>query len=223
MKKILTVLLCVWGLSGLMAQTALVREINGKVEIKMPGEDWKAAAVGQRLEKATLVSTSFKSTVRISLGNSEITVHPLTRLSLEELAENAGNETVNLQLQTGRMRANVTPPSGGKTEFTVRSPTATASVRGTSFEFDGIRLSVDQGRVRLAGGDGTAVHVSRGHQTTTHTTTGKTPTMAETAQQELVLSAPAGLGSVAPPASAPTLQAPTTTGTLGDITVGAGF
>jgi hypothetical protein len=222
MKKILTVLLCVCGLSGLAAQSALVREISGKVEIKIPGEDWKTAEVGQSLENAALISTSIKSTVRISLGNSEITVQPLTRLSLEELAEIGGNETVKLQLQTGRVRADVAPPAGGRTDFTVRSPTATASVRGTSFEFNGTRLSVHQGRVRLAGGDGTGTYVSRGHHRETNTANGQTPSAAESAEQDLVLPPPAGLGSVAPPPATPTLGAPMGTA-QGDITVSAGF
>jgi hypothetical protein len=42
------------------------------------------------------------------------------------------------------------PKQAGQTiDFKVRSPTATASVRGTSFEFDGVNLIVDRGSVQL--------------------------------------------------------------------------
>jgi hypothetical protein len=223
MRKMLTLLLFAWGLTGVAAQTATVAELSGKVEIKLSGEDWKAAEAGQILGKTAIISTGFKSSALIRVGNSEITVQALTRLSLEELAEAAGNETVNLQLHTGRVRADVAPPTGGKTDFTVRSPSATASVRGTSFEFDGRRLSVGQGRVRLTGGDGTGTYVSRGHHTETNTATGKTTPVADAAQQDLVIPAPAGLGSVSPPPAAPPLQAPIAAPTTGGITVGAGF
>ncbi|MDR0402943.1 MAG: FecR family protein [Treponema sp.] len=141
-------------------ETAFFREISGTVEVKAPGSAvWTNAAKGDRVEKNTLVSTGFRSTAVLVLGDSLITLRPVTRLSLEEIIRDQNTEQVNLYLHTGRVRAEVKPPAGGRTDFTVRSPNATASVRGTSFEFDTERLRVDEGRVQyfLTGGRNVSV------------------------------------------------------------------
>jgi hypothetical protein len=201
------------------AQQGIIREVVGKVEIKAPGGDWVAAEPGQRIENATVISTGFKGTARIGLGNSILTVAPLTRLTLQEIreAQQGGGERVALELQTGRVRADVKPPAGGRTDFTVRSPSATASVRGTVFEFDGKELSVDEGRVRLAGGDGTGVNVSAGHSVATDPATGKTPSVAETVTAALAPPAPAGVvNGAAPSAAAPPGNGDIEVGTVWD-------
>ena len=58
---------------------------------------------------------------------------------------------------TGRVKAEVTPREGEKAEFKVKSPTATASVRGTGFEFDGQNLLVDHGAVQFESGAGMGI------------------------------------------------------------------
>jgi hypothetical protein len=200
MKNILIGVLILWGLSVLSAQEsrsrAVVREINGKVEIKAPGSsDWTPARQGQSIARAAVVSTGFKSTAVIALGNSLLSVQPLTRLTVEEIQESAGNERVNINLQTGRVRADVKPPAGGRTEFTVKSPSATASVRGTSFEFDGLHLRVDEGRVHVTGGDRSGTYVGVGHSVSADIETGRTTSAVETAKEELVPSLPVGINN----------------------------
>jgi hypothetical protein len=87
----------------------------------------------------------------------------------------------------------VSPPVGGKTDFSVRSPTATASVRGTVFEFDGTRLSVEEGRVHLGGESVTGAYIGAGHATAVDTGTGRTATAAEAVQEGLSPALPAGM------------------------------
>ncbi|MFP3040222.1 FecR family protein [Treponema primitia] len=143
-------------------ESGFFRELSGTVEMQVSGSSvWVKAAQGDRIEKGTRISTGFKSTALIALGDSVITVRPLTRLSLEEILRNDGDEQVNIYLHAGRIRADVSPPSGGKTNFTVRSPTVTASVRGTSFEFDTVNLRVDEGRVQYVHANGSLVNVSK--------------------------------------------------------------
>jgi hypothetical protein len=199
---LLSVLLASIGTAS-FAQQAVLQGFAGKVEIKAPGADWAPAAVGQQLENETVISTGFKGSATIGIGNSVIAVGALTRLTLQEI-QAGQNEKVSLGLQTGRIRADVTPPAGGKVDFTVRSPSATASVRGTSFEFNGRHLAVDRGRVQLTGGDGTRAFVGEGHQVTTNTMTGRTPKVEDTVKGELVPPAPAGVDlNSAPPAAPP--------------------
>jgi hypothetical protein len=142
------------------AQAARLEQVSGTVEVKAPGAGaWQAAEAGQVLDTASLISTGFKSTALVRIGNSAITVRALTRLSLEEIAAAQNEEQVTVHLRAGRIRADVKPPAGGKTSFVVRSPIATASVRGIVFEFDGIRLQVEEGRVYLGGENAAGVSV----------------------------------------------------------------
>jgi hypothetical protein len=173
---------------------AVIRELSGTVEVKASNAAaWSPASRGQTITRDTLVSTGFKSSALIAIGNSTLTVQPLTRLSLEELTLAGGSEKVSLSLRTGRVRANVKPPAEGKTDFTVRSPSATASVRGTVFEFNGIDLRVDEGRVHFTGNDRSGTYVGAGHQARTDTETGRVASAGETAKEELTPYVPAGV------------------------------
>jgi hypothetical protein len=170
---------------------ASIREISGTVELRGPGDaGWRAARTGEQVTKDTMISTGFKSSAHIALGNSTLLVRPLTRLSLEEIQNIAGEESVSLYLETGRVRANVNPPAGGKTDFTVHAPSATASVRGTSFDFDGTNLSVDEGRVHISGGDGSGTYVGDGHRAVSNPRTGRTSGAREQMQAALTPALP---------------------------------
>ena len=152
---VLAALLAIFAVPFITAQQviqAVIREIAGTVEIKRAGsETWEAANRGQNLSWDTTISTGFRSTAVIAIGDSLLTVRPLTRLTLLELSQNQGNEKVELNLQSGRLKADVKPPEGGKTEFVVRSPNSTSSVRGTIFEFDTLNIEVRLGTVAYAG------------------------------------------------------------------------
>jgi hypothetical protein len=151
-RMVVVMLLCGMG-AGLRAQTAYIRELSGTVELKGPGSDvWRPAKTGDVLEETTVISTGFRSIARLAIGNSVIAVRPLTRLTLGELVRAGNNETVRLELRTGSVRAEVAPPSAGRTDFRVRSPVATASVRGTVFEFDTENLTVSEGVVQFSPG-----------------------------------------------------------------------
>jgi hypothetical protein len=196
MRKMVLGFLFVLGIPALFSQEVVIREISGTVEIKTPdAAGWSPARQGQIIPRTTVVSTGFKSTAVLTVGNSVLAVQPLTRLTVDEIQETSGKEQVNLSLQTGRIRADVKPPAGGKTEFTVKSPSATASVRGTSFEFDGIQLRVSEGRVHLSGGDRSGSFVGAGHQVRTDIESGRTGTVAEAAREELTPSLPSGVGT----------------------------
>jgi hypothetical protein len=151
------------GAQGAEVRGAVIRELYGTVETRAPGSsDWVRARAGDRLEKDALISTGFESGAVLAAGESLITVRPLTRLSLEEIAGDQGGERINLYLQTGRIRAEVKPPDGRKVSFTVRSPVATASVRGTTIEFDTENLTVTEGEALYSTAGGRAVSVAGG-------------------------------------------------------------
>jgi hypothetical protein len=186
MRGLLVVLAVLAGGGVLFAQEAFIKEFTGTVEIQEAGAAvWSRVEAGQQLRKDTIISTGFKSAAVISLGNSSLLVQPLTRLSLEELTSRQENEEVRLYLNTGRIRVEVTPPAGGKTDFTIRSPTITASVRGTAFDFDGVNLRVDEGVVHVLGGDSSGVYVGARHRAVSDPETGRTAAGIEAAIAEL--------------------------------------
>ncbi|MDR2133891.1 MAG: FecR family protein [Treponema sp.] len=196
MKKMILGVAFLLGAWALFAQEAVIREIRGTVEVKAPdAAAWTPASRGQAIALNTFISTGFKSSALVVIGNSTLTVQPLTRLSLEEIARAEGGEKVDVNLRTGRIRANVKPPVGGKIDFTVRSPSATASVRGTVFEFNGTQLQVDEGRVHLAGSGGNGTYVGAGKLARTDIESGRTASAAETVKEELALPVPAGVDS----------------------------
>jgi hypothetical protein len=182
------------GAALLSAQTAYIQETSGTVEVKAPGAaEWKTAVPGQELEPASLVSTGFRSTALVRIGNSTITLRPLTRLSLEAITAAQNDEELVLNLRSGRVRADVRPPAGGRMNFSVRAPTVTASVRGTVFEFDGLRLSVEEGRLHLGGENAMGTYVGAGHSTEFNPETGSSVPVAEVLKEALTPPLPAGV------------------------------
>jgi hypothetical protein len=152
------------GVLNAFGQTPEARflEVTGPVETREAASgEWKRAAPGNLIGRNTLISTGPKGSAVIALGSSRLDLRPLTMLTLEELTQRGNTEEASLYLRTGRVRAVVSPPRGRSVDFTVGSPTITASVRGTSFEFDGRRLRVENGLVLLTGSGGQNVYVAR--------------------------------------------------------------
>jgi hypothetical protein len=166
MKKtiLVSLLVTINGFSlGVYAQNGIIKEFTGTVELKPAGTaNFAPATAGAQVKQDTVISTGFKSTALLEVGSALITVRPLTRLTLKEISASQGTETLNLSLQTGRLRVDVNPPAGAKASFTVVSPIATASVRGTSFFFDTMNVRVREGTVAFKGNAGYAVQVPAG-------------------------------------------------------------
>ena len=197
---ILIVALLLFAVPGVFAQQAVIRELAGTVELKQAGSTaWTAASRGATLSGDTVISTGFKSTALIAVGDSLITVRPLTRLSLSELSRTQNIETVTLNLQTGRVRAEVKAAEGSRTDFTVRSSAATASVRGTVFEFDTYNLSVNEGTVEFNGSAGNPVLVDAGGMSFLNDRTGQAAPPDEVFITELRPELPLGAESVQTP------------------------
>jgi hypothetical protein len=209
-------LITVGGAQSAFAQSprAVIRELRGTVETKAAGSSvWQTAVVGQELERETILSTGFRSEAALDLGSSILRVRPLTCLSLAEITATADADRIEIYLRVGRIRAEVTPPAGGTVDFTIRSPIAVASVRGTSFEFDTVTLMVDEGTVSFSGADNTAVYVAAGQSSSPDPVSGRTAAPVETAAARTP-PPPAGVEAAAgsPPAVIPASHAPVTVG-----------
>jgi len=163
MKKIFFLFLFVLVAASVFAQSGVIRELNGTVELKASSsQSFVPAKTGDRLGEDTVISTGFKSSALVSVGSALITVRPLTRLTLMEIRSASGAETLNVNLQAGRVRVDVNPPAGTRAATTVKSPAATASVRGTSFEFDTKNVWVNHGKVSFSGNRGYMMLINSG-------------------------------------------------------------
>ncbi|MCL2006911.1 MAG: FecR domain-containing protein [Treponema sp.] len=142
------------------AQSGVIRELSGEVELKHASSaNFAPANVGDEVREDTVISTGFRSSALVEVGNVLFTVRPLTRLTLTEVTVSSDSETVNANLQTGRVRVEVNSPAGLRTSMSVSSPSATASVRGTIIEFDGEFMTTHQGTGMLQGNSGLPVPV----------------------------------------------------------------
>lgn len=148
--------------AGAADLTATVAKITGKAQVQK-GSDWIALKVGQVLPAGATVSTGFRSELQLKIGPSTVTVKPLSRLTIQSLVANGTEATTDLYLKVGKIDAEVNKSDTVQTQkFTVKSPVATASVRGTAFSFDGVNLEVARGLVNFTDGQGNQVSVPFG-------------------------------------------------------------
>lgn len=130
----------------------VVGDVSGKVEIMRPGaSSWEAVDTGEALPRNSTISTGFNSRVQLKVNEaSQVDLKPMTRLKIEEaVAQSGGDQTTRLFMGSGRIRANVKRNEGSSHSFQVRTPVATAAVRGTSFSLDPRNLQVSEGFVRF--------------------------------------------------------------------------
>ena len=129
------------------ANEAVVTYVKGKVEYKV-GDKWLPVEVGQKLSEKTIVSTGFQSHSRIQYKGTVMALGPLTRVTLEKLAESDTKEVVNVYLNTGAVRSKVTHPQNKRVSQSIRNPVTVCSVRGTEYiSFAGGRLICFEGAV----------------------------------------------------------------------------
>ncbi len=121
--------LCV---SLLTAFDAKITAVKGKVEVKQSGGTWRPAKQGLEVKKGTVISTGFKSELTLKIDGSVIVVKPLTRLKVEDIAKKGESVNSEIFVNLGAISANVKAKSTKRVKFKVKTPVATASVRGTS-------------------------------------------------------------------------------------------
>ena len=126
---------------------ATLQSLKGKVEVKVPGGSWAAAAEGQVLNPADTLSTGFDSSAVVMMGKTTVQVKPLTRMTIDKLVEEGGTVKTSTFLRVGNVSVSVKSAEGVKQDFKVQSPYSTASVRGTEFDYNGLNLKVKEGIV----------------------------------------------------------------------------
>lgn len=135
MKKAYALICCVLAALPLFALEAVVVSVVGKAEVQT-AQGWQPMKAGEKITKGTLISTGFKSQAVLGIGRSTVTVRPLSRLTVQELTENPDKDISKVYLDAGSIKADIKAAQNKRVGFTVKSPVATASVRGTAGIFD---------------------------------------------------------------------------------------
>ena len=73
-------------------------------------------------------------------------------MTIDQLVEEGGTVKTSTFLRVGSVSVSVKSADGLKSDFQVQSPYSTASVRGTRFDYDGLRLKVQEGTVAFIPG-----------------------------------------------------------------------
>ncbi len=167
---------------------ATLTELTGKVEVKAPGGNWTPAAVGTKVAMGASISTGFSSSALLDLGTSTLRVAPLTRMQLVDLVARQGSVSTSLFLKVGKVHAEVKKVEGLRQSFTLKSPQATAAVRGTEFDFDGLTVNVINGVVQFSNALGQYRNVPGGEGSSTNGN--QTPTTGDQQLDNLVTVTP---------------------------------
>lgn len=155
MKKIVSLVFAFFVSASLLFAadfSAEVVSVSGKAEVLIDS-GWKSISVGDSLKSGDMIQTGFKSSIVIKAKNSVINVSPLTRMTLEQLSENSDKDNVRLFVKAGGISSDVKKTDSKKIGFTVRTPVATASVRGTEFsvqnKFNSTDIDTSRGSVAV--------------------------------------------------------------------------
>ncbi len=140
---------------GVDAATAVVRDVQGRVEIAdASGAEWHAASPGEHVRTGQRLRTGPAASA--ALAFFEGTVAQLGSDAEIVLTEVSGQGRDVLQVELTQVRGvtthRVVPLRGGSARYLVHTPNGTASVRGTTFSVavdtaGGARYSVRTGRV----------------------------------------------------------------------------
>ena len=155
---------------------AVLTVISGDVQTRFGGSGFASATDGAVLYVGSTVRTSSDARAVITLfEGSTIELEPASDITIEEATTRSSSTIVQLAQSVGRSWHVVTHLSTADSRYEVRTPAATASVRGTAFEVavdDGLSgssttVTTTEGRVATADAAGSSEVLVTADQITT--------------------------------------------------------
>jgi hypothetical protein len=143
----------------------VVDDIRGDVYVRSSSGIWRTVAAGDTIYADERIVTGSNARVLLSIGPDTVRLSGYTNVKLESIRGSESEET-RVEIAAGSLRAKVRTagPERNRDRFTVQSPLATASVRGTDFDFNGVELMVYEGDVSLLNGLGQHHSVRAGQE-----------------------------------------------------------
>lgn len=179
---------------------AILTVIAGDVLMRFGASDFSSAMDGAVLYVGTTIRTSAVARAVITLfEGSTVELEPASDITIEEATLRSGSTIVQLAQSLGRSWHVVTHLTTADSRYEVRTPAATASVRGTAFEVavdDGLAgptttVTTTEGRVATADAAASSEVLVGADQTTTVRTNSapEPPRSAPEAQRVVTVSA----------------------------------
>lgn len=153
MKKVCLALLCLWVSKSLFAVEARITEMEGDVEVLLSGStNWIPVTEETPLEEGDAIKTGKDS--RAEVGTPEGTVLSLEEKSSLTLADLKPQNT-RLKFSLGSLLIKIMKKLSARERFSVETPAAVLSVRGTEFgvsvdEKGEMEAGVQEGEVELS-------------------------------------------------------------------------
>lgn len=146
----LIAVLMLLAVAAAMPQEITLTAASGRVEIREPGGAWRSVAVRDAIPVGAEIATGLGARATINVNGNLIRIEPMSRVAVSSFLREGNTTTTELNLRVGRVSAEVRTAEGLQQDFRLRSTQSTASVRGTSFTYNGTELRVDEGQVALA-------------------------------------------------------------------------
>jgi len=144
------------------AVKAVLIGVKGDVQVQpSDGANWAAATEGMTVSSGASIKTGAGAEASVKWGAANaVKISQLSMVRIDTLlAERAGGEKSDLSLQKGKVLAKADKLKTKDSVFLVKTPTAIAGVRGTTFECDiapetnQVTVSVVEGTVFVAVGE----------------------------------------------------------------------
>lgn len=175
---------------------AILTVISGDVLTRFGASDFAPATDGVVLYVGSTVRTGADARAVITLfEGSTVELEPASDITIEEATRRSGSTIVQLAQSVGRSWHVVTHLTTADSRYEVRTPAATASVRGTAFEVavdDGVggpatTVTTTEGRVATADASASSeVLVSADQTTTVHANAAPEPPRSAPGAQRVV-------------------------------------
>ncbi len=111
---------------------AVVYKISGDVEVSHDGgKNFVPARIGDILKKGDFISTGYDSRGSVDFGYGQLDVGKMTQFRIDEFSDKENIKKTQLFLQVGSVQAKVKHTNSGRSDFSVVTPTANSSIRGS--------------------------------------------------------------------------------------------
>jgi hypothetical protein len=150
------------------AQTALLDEVQGLVEVRASDGSWQAAAVGAPVRAGQRVRTgALSGATLVFYDGSRARLGPNTEIAVDALdAPRSGRRVIRLTQTTGESDHEVAKSSAPDSQYEVATPSGVGAAKGTAFQVSVtavlIRFAVSEGVVAVSNLNVTVIVVA-GH------------------------------------------------------------
>jgi hypothetical protein len=125
------------------SKSATVASVSGRAQKLQAGQEkWQDIVAGDLLDNHTVIRTGLRSRVVLKFQDrAEVVIEDATKVGISEFLQTGKQVRAEVGLKYGSIHVDV-PKQNGPTDFSVSTPVATLSIRGTAGE---ISFSADAG------------------------------------------------------------------------------